>query len=241
MNIEDRLRASLSGLDDYEPSPDLHDHIVESIEDDREHRRRVRGSLLIAVAAVVFVGVYFAIFARVESGGLVMDWRALEVLVAAVMVALVGIMGPIISRFGRAYVRDVFRASSDTPDRFLRLLDTAYYLVFGGYVLVTVSFRPEVRWAISGAVAQLEDAGWRIGGLLLLMGVLHAATIAVLPLIGLLFTSAQRRARGLGRPTAGPARVADLVATAAVWVMAAGAIALGFFVALLAVLGAVGG
>ena len=66
-------------------------------------------------------------------------------------------------------------------------MDIAYYLIFFALILFTVSF--EDRWDDVGA--QLEDELRRVGGMLLLMGVLHGLNVLTLPLVG--------RLLGLGR------------------------------------------
>ena len=63
----------------------------------------------------------------------------------------------------------------------------AYLLVFGGYILVTTNFG--FGRSTIGAAQQVEDLCWRVGGLVLTMGVLHAATIIVLPVVALVSNS----------------------------------------------------
>lgn len=43
-----------------------------------------------------------------------MAWWQLELVTAVVLVAIVGGLGPLIKRFGRAYAGDVFRANPRT-------------------------------------------------------------------------------------------------------------------------------
>ncbi len=94
---------------------------------------------------------------------------------------LVVVLGPAIRRFGRSYAADLWPPGSSTPHLLLRLLDVAYYLVGAGYVLLSTEFR---FGTFDGRLAeQLGDASIRIGGLLLALGVLHATTLFVLPLI----------------------------------------------------------
>lgn len=57
------------------------------------------------------------------------------VLAAPVVVAL----GPAVRRFGRGYASDLFTTSRSTARAMLRLLDLAYFLIFGGYILLTVN------------------------------------------------------------------------------------------------------
>jgi hypothetical protein len=118
-------------------------------------------------------------------------WWVLELLVAAVLVAIVLVLGPLIKRFGRTYAGDVFRANPRTGKSYLILMDVAYYLIFGAYVLFTLRFEPAGGWGDTVSPAQLQAATVRIGGILLLMGVLHGASVLGLPVVG--------RLLGLGR------------------------------------------
>jgi hypothetical protein len=120
-----------------------------------------------------------------------MDWWVLEVAVAAVLVAIVVVLGPLIKRFGRTYAGDVFRANPRTGKSYLVLMDVAYYLIFGAYVLFTLQFAPDSGWGETVTAAQLQAGTTRIGGMLLLMGVLHGANVLSLPVVG--------RLLGLGR------------------------------------------
>jgi hypothetical protein len=69
----------------------------------------------------------------------------------------------------------------------LRLLDVAYLLVFGGYILMTSYF--DFGQSTIQVADQVDDLGWRVGGLVLTMGLLHAATIMVLPVVALISNS----------------------------------------------------
>lgn len=120
-----------------------------------------------------------------------MAWWVLELLVAAVLVTIVLVLGPLIKRFGRTYAGDVFRANPRTGKSYLVLMDVAYYLIFGAYVLFTLQFEPAAGWDETVTPAQLQTATVRVGGILLLMGVLHGASVLGLPLVG--------RLLGLGR------------------------------------------
>jgi hypothetical protein len=61
-------------------------------------------------------------------------------------------------------------------------MDVAYHLIFVAYILFTVTLRRPGTWLSVGA--QLEDELIRIGGMLLLMGVLHGLNVLSLPLVG---------------------------------------------------------
>ena len=105
------------------------------------------------------------------------------------------------------------------------MVDIAYYLIFSAFILMSTSFSPEVDWG-GRLTSQLEWELARIAGLLLIMGVLHAVTIAVLPVVGLVFASNWRRAvrAELGANAPEPnlrAERADRAARIIVWVVAA--------------------
>jgi hypothetical protein len=111
----------------------------------------------------------------------------MELIETVALIALVAVLGPAIRRFGRGYAHDLWRTTPDMPTALLRLLDVAYLLVFGGYILLTTYF--DFGPSVIGVAQQVEDLCWRIGGLVLSMGLLHAATIVTLPLIALVSNS----------------------------------------------------
>lgn len=110
-----------------------------------------------------------------------MSWWVIELATNAILVGLVLFLGPLIKRFGRSYAGDVFRGNPRTGKSYLVLMDVAYYLIFFALILFTVSFSDEQWLTLS---AQLEDEVTRIGGMLLLMGVLHGLNVLTLPLVG---------------------------------------------------------
>ena len=113
-----------------------------------------------------------------------MDWWILELITAAVLVAIVIVLGPFIKRFGRSYAAEVFRANPSTGKSFIVLMDFAYYLIFGAYVLFTLAFQQQSSWAPTVAAAQLKDETMKVAGIFLLMGVLHGVNLLILPIIG---------------------------------------------------------
>ena len=121
-----------------------------------------------------------------------MAWWMLELVTAAILVAIVLVLGPLIKRFGRAYAGDVFQANPRTGKSYLLLMDVAYYLIFGAYVLFVVQFTRDVTWTQQVGGAQLQASTLRIGGLLVLMGVLHGFNVLTLPIVGRLFTLNRR-------------------------------------------------
>ncbi len=120
-----------------------------------------------------------------------MDWWILELIVAGVLVAILVVLGPVIKRFGKAYAADIFRANPRTGKSYLVLMDIAYYLIFTAFILFTISFERDTGWTQEVSAEQLEASTLRIGGMLLLMGILHGLNVISLPVIG--------RLLGLGR------------------------------------------
>jgi hypothetical protein len=111
-----------------------------------------------------------------------MSWWVIELITNVVLIAVVVALGPLIKRFGRSYAGDVFRANPRTGKSYLVLMDVAYYLIFFAYIMFTVSFTRPASGSETGA--QLESEVIRLGGMLLLMGLLHGANVLSLPLIG---------------------------------------------------------
>ena len=62
-------------------------------------------------------------------------------------------------------------------------MDVAYYLIFSAFVLFTVTLRPSLEWRDEIA-AVFESQLIRVGGMLLLMGILHGLNVLSLPIIG---------------------------------------------------------
>jgi hypothetical protein len=111
-----------------------------------------------------------------------LSWWGIELATNLVLLAIVFVLGPLIKRFGRGYAGDVFRANPRTGKSYLILMDVAYYLIFVAYVLFTVTLDRPGEWLQAGA--QIEQELIRIGGMLLLMGVLHGLNVLSLPLVG---------------------------------------------------------
>lgn len=224
MTLEQRLEGALRQTDDYAPSVDLFAKVQRSIEEDAAHRRRTRRALAWSGAGVVAAIGWVAVFLDVSDGTATMPWWTVEVLTAAILIALVVVLGPLLRRFGTDLTLEIFRPNPATSGRFLAVLDIAYYLIFTAFILMSTNFAAQVEWG--GRLAdQVELELFRIGGLLLFMGVLHAVTIAVLPVMGLIFAANWRRAArarlGSAAPLPAPgAERADRVATIIVWVTA---------------------
>lgn len=210
MNIEQRLTRALRSADRVEPSTDLWARVVHSIEEDRTHRRRVRATL--ATMATVLAVLFLVGAAGSIDGphGRFVRPPVMEAIETLLLVVLVIVLGPAIRRFGRGYADDLWPATPSTSRALLHLLDVAYLLVFSGFILLTAQlegtglvpaeplgcFDPGVACRTLGT--QLESVGIRVGGLLLTMGVLHAATLMVLPAVALV-SNATRLGRRLPR------------------------------------------
>jgi hypothetical protein len=191
--IEAALRDALGrGAAALDESDDLFARVQLSIEDDRKRQRQRRrrigviGSLLGAVAAVLIATI------ERRQGELVMDWWILEVLWFGFMVGLAIWLGPFIKRFGKSYAADVFRANPRTGKSFIVLMDVAYYLIFLAFILFTVQFEPAGGWEQTVNADQLRASTVRVGGILLIVGLLHGLNVLTLPMIGRILTLNRR-------------------------------------------------
>ena len=196
MNVEQRLLRAFEQVDRVEPSDDLWTRVVHSIDEDRSHRRRIVWSTVATVAVFLGLVAVGAAFVRDGVFGPYVERPVMEALELVGAVVLVVVMGPAVRRFGRNYAHDLFPADERFATALLRLIDVAYYLVFAGYVLMTTQFEFELgvagRPASRALAQQLEEAAIRFGGLLLSVGVLHAATLVVLPVVALVHNSTLR-------------------------------------------------
>ena len=200
MTVEQRLTDALKHIDRVEPSDDLWSRVVHSIDEDRRHRRQVVVSTCVTIATIVVLTAIGALFLIDGPRGRYVRPGVFELLVTVSLVVLVGVLGPAIRRFGRGYASDLWPTSPSTAIGLLRLLDVAYLLVFAGFILASadLTFAEADPGQSACLVAdpacqtlagQLQVAATRIGGLLLTMGVLHGATIVVLPVLALVSNS----------------------------------------------------
>ena len=191
-------------------NPDLFARVNRSLADTRE-RRRFRFALARGLLAFIAANGALALaLSDYNNGRFTMSWWVIELITNIVLVALAIGLGPFIKRFGRSYAADVFRANPRTGKSYLVLTDVAYYLIFTSFVLFTVTFVAPTDW-IGSTGTQLKHEVARIGGILLIMGILHAANVVALPIIGGLLSNnslagptgggAGRRS---GRPSNGP-------------------------------------
>ena len=191
--VEQRLRdALLDEADALDESDDLFARVTLSIDDDRRMRRQRRRRIAIVACLVGALGAVIAAATERTKGELVMDWWVLEMVWFAGMVFLAVWLGPFIRRFGKSYAADVFRANPRTGKSFIVLMDVAYYLIFFAFILFTVHFEPDNGWAQTVNANQLRACTVRLGGILLIVGVLHGLNVLLLPMIGRILTLNRR-------------------------------------------------
>ncbi len=188
LHVEQRLLDALGSVDQVEPSTDLFARVLHSIDEDRLHRRRVMRSAAVLALTVGGVALAMTVSMIDGAGGRHVRWQTMEMIETLVLVIVVAVLGPAIRRFGRNYVADLWPADRASSTALLRLLDLAYVLVLTGFVLVTARFA-EPALAEQALAEQLSDLGNRLGGVLLVIGVLHAITITSLPLVALVANS----------------------------------------------------
>lgn len=191
--IQDALRAGSAAVAD---SDDLFERIQLSIADDRllrKQQRRRAGVVILIIAAVGSTTAATTDRRAIATtngieGELIMDWWILELIWFVGMVGLALWLGPFIRRFGKAYAADVFRANPRTGKSFIVLMDVAYYLVFFAYILFTVRFKHATDWEATVTANQLQATTVRVGGILLIVGLLHGFNVLTLPIMGRIFT-----------------------------------------------------
>ena len=198
--------------------PDLFARVERSIEEARD-RRRFRLRLALVVAGFVLATAVLALALSDRQGGsITMPWWAIELITNLVLVAIAVALGPFIKRFGRSYAADVFRANPRTGKSYLVLTDVAYYLIFTAYILFTMRFVEPDDWVDSPGT-QLRYEVARVGGILLIMGVLHTANVVALPVIGSLLTNSRRLERGDERRAAPPSTITAPPLGPGTWVL----------------------
>ena len=187
-DLETRLHDALGDAGAHtEPSPDLFARVVGSIADDRTRRRHARGIALAWAAGVALAAVLTITLTPKDEEGLHMPWWILEI---ATNVALVGIavwLGPFIKRFGRAYAADVFHDNPQTGKSYIVLTDIVYYLIFAAYILFTIRTESPRPFNSDVSAEQVHMAAARLGGILLIIGVLHGLNLVIMPVLGRLF------------------------------------------------------
>ena len=187
-DVETRLMAAFADARaTIVEHPDLFARVAWSIEE-AQARRRFRRRLAVGTFAfTVALAATALALSDLEDGRIVMPWWVVEVITNVVLVALAVALGPFIKRFGRSYAADVFRANPRTGKSYLVLTDIAYYLIFAAFILFTVRFEEDPEWAASRAALWQHELA-RVGGILLIVGVLHGMNVLMLPLIGRILT-----------------------------------------------------
>ncbi len=187
--LERRLQEALwAGAQTINPAPDLFARVRQSVDADRRRRRRVLRGM--ALLSGFLVGLAWLVLGLSEyrDGRLLMQWWVLELITVAALVAIALWLGPFIKRFGRSYAADVFRANPRTGKSFIVLVDIVYYLIFTAYIFFLVRFEPADGWRETVNAAQIQATVARIGGILLIIGVLHGANLLLMPVLGRLFS-----------------------------------------------------
>jgi hypothetical protein len=186
--VERRLYDALGPGEIHPASPDLFDRVLGSIADDRARRRRVRRDAAFGLTAALLLAAIIVLVTPKKNGNLLMDWWILELLTTGLLFGLALWLGPFIKRFGRAYAADVFHDNPQTGKSYIVLTDIVYYLIFTAYILFTVSFEPRDSWGLGVLPAQVGFEAGRVGGILLIIGVLHGLNIVLMPVLGRLFS-----------------------------------------------------
>jgi hypothetical protein len=188
--LERRLQEALrAGGDVVEPAPDLFVRVRGSIDNDRRRRsQRRRGAAVATALAGALLAVVVGV-SDIQDRRVLMEWWVLEAITTAILVGLALWLGPFIKRFGRSYAADVFRANPRTGKSYIILADLVYYLLFAAYILFTVRFQPSSDWPATVGAGQLQYETARVGGILLIIGLLHGLNILIMPVLGRLFYS----------------------------------------------------
>jgi hypothetical protein len=190
--LERQLYDALSPAETRPPSPDLFERVLGSITDDRLRRRRIRRGGLLGIVFLTALTATIWFTTPKLNGWPVMDWWILEIFTTVLLMALALWLGPFIKRFGRAYAADVFHDNPQTGKSYIVLTDIVYYLIFTAYILFTVSFEPRESWGYIVMPSQLGSEAARVGGILLIIGVLHGLNIVLMPVLGRLFSLNRR-------------------------------------------------
>ena len=192
-DLETRLHDALGHAGSHtHPSPDLFARVVGSIAEDRARRRRVRTIALLWVAAVAALALLTVTLTPKDEEGLHMPWWILELATNVVLIGIALWLGPFIKRFGRAYAADVFHDNPQTGKSYIVLTDIVYYLIFTAYILFTIRVDAPVYYMGDVHPDLVKAELVRIGGILLIIGVLHGLNLVIMPVLGRLFSLNRR-------------------------------------------------
>jgi len=192
-DLETRLHDALGDAGSHtHPSPDLFARVVGSIAEDRARRRRVRTIALLWVAGVALLALLTVTLTPKDEEGMHMPWWILEIATNVVLIGIALWLGPFIKRFGRAYAADVFHDNPQTGKSYIVLTDIVYYLIFTAYILFTIRVDAPVYYMgdVHPDLVKVELV--RIGGILLIIGVLHGLNLVIMPVLGRLFSLNRR-------------------------------------------------
>jgi hypothetical protein len=194
VSLEKRLTEALHQADGYQPSVDLYARLSRSIDEDQEHRRRIRRGTAAVVAGLATLATFLIALADHDSDGVLMlpKW-SMQVVVFALLTSCLVVFGPAIRRLGQPYLADVFHMSPTTGERFSRLLDIAYYLVFGGGILSSLDLTE--AGSLIPVTESLRLGVEQVALFLTVLGLAHVGNLLLLPTVGLLLASVTRRAR----------------------------------------------
>ncbi len=199
-------------------NPDLFARVTGSVSEAHD-RRRFRSTLAAWIFVFLAANAALALaLSDFDNRRFNMQWWVIELITNIVLVALAIGLGPFIKRFGRSYAADVFRANPRTGKSYLVLTDVAYYLIFTAFVLFTVTFVERPSWRLSTGT-QLKAEVARVGGILLIMGILHAINVVALPIIGRLLSSNKRFDDERAQPGSGVSSASMPPLGAGTWIL----------------------
>lgn len=199
-DIEHLIEDALRPVGDAPPPPprDLFARVLDSVHDDQARRRRLRRTVAAWVLAVGVATTLVLVLTPRSNGELRMPWWILELATNLALLAIAVWLGPFIKRFGRAYAADVFHDNPLTGKSYIVLTDIVYYLIFAAYILFTVQLNGATD-GITGlgpsetvTAEQVQLCLVRIGGILLIIGILHGLNIVLMPVLGRLFSLNRR-------------------------------------------------
>jgi hypothetical protein len=121
-------------------------------------------------------------------------WWILEIARFAVMIAGAILVQQLIRRHGKVYAAEVFHEAPRAGTAFVALADIAYYLIVLAYALFTL----DVDRNGDVTARQVQNLAYTIGGLALIIGLLHGFNIVVLPAMG---RTVARRGGGQKHPS----------------------------------------
>jgi hypothetical protein len=109
-----------------------------------------------------------------------MPWWTAELVRFGVLIAGAILVQQLIRRFGKVYAEEVFRDVPRAGPAFVGLADIAYYLIVIAYAL----FSLDLDRTGDATARQAQNIVYTVGGLALIIGLLHGLNILLLPAIG---------------------------------------------------------